>query len=1656
LEKLADQILLYLRNIKFIGCYEIDPDGRMLAPLLEISTNNPDEVDAGRRVVNSFVDQYKELNDLLQAISDLDDNCYETIYRHDITIHRKKRVDRFQWQVCSGIYAGSDGELVDCARRLNGSRNKAVPYAGAAICLEKNGTKLPKIEGRVSCFLPLSGVLGSSGIGFSINGAFDLDGSRTAITKEREGSFDAASARAEWNELLVTHAIAPALSRVIASIEISDAHSMLLLYSLFPLTDATFMKPFEKLSVCFLRLIADESVFRIADGSCVPLDDVRFIESEPSLQEALCLEEFPIPEPPLPDRLVHSLQVAGLELNDLDAESVYLHFLREEPVECLPHEFEKESLRSEQRVAAIVRFLAQQDWLDFNMLPLAIGLDGYLRTFPPYESPELFIGSDRHHKIFERFPEWFLDPKFVKSSKIRALEADGFTVMELSDVLKKIPEVLFEETSGYSRWDPNGMDSPNTQWLIVVLEELFDNLDYAESEEGERLLKQTPLIPADDNKLHLPGACSTPLLVANTEASFVDLLSTLGVRHFVLRPGHPLTPHLSRFQKEVGLLWSLDPCNLIDSIGDRCNDITADESIWKNEKMVSRLVDFLSKANLEEDEDLREGRENILRALPIWRDTSKVLGPLDDRCYLPGQFTAPLLKCSARIMAGEEQLTLLRKLGVSPIKRCEILSKHYIPDLDVFTQDDLFELAKWLRHEWVHLAEEHVDGEQGLLAKLRDRRILLDEHDRPARPEDLYLSNAAKLAQEVLGKNVRCPSPTRYEDNSELWANFFTRLGVLSSPSSQHLVDFIEQVIRNHDGTLPDAENQRSLIRILGHVREHWQSLYNHKVNTQEFGECFLHEFLAKTSWVPAYREEGAENRFGAWRQPEARLFQPKELVPFSVAARAASVLPVAPNTKHEFSSQARTLLDVVNLPPAVVVCTHLRNVAARFGNQPLAPEAYERMSKVLHEIFRGLAALETKADEDDDGSLISNLHDACAKLRDVACLPDTTLRCLRVPRDVYRSDAIGMSPIKATLKGKTDDIERGMKLLGRLEQPGIDDIADAMVRLRDRGTPLSEDEFKAVLACLRRLVTLYDVSPPAERVLVPLPNSERIICDPDKLLWVNDRYLGDQLHIEVGMRLHEEVPDRLLSYVSIPTLSQAEASVQGELINSGNTILNIRCKEIENLLRSPQFLDGLARVLKTECRQLTKVNVMWLSSTQVTAHCDVECAYNVRMPSGKTISLGSAKTAIAYGQVGEGGQFFVAESALKNSLLESHFARELRRQLDSEAPKSDNGSSAIRDMLMQSPESLEQTLDSLGFLSLSPAITETEVDDSTASSHYFGEEAWDADTAELSEMAVIDDSTQAHEDPQDDSRLSYEDDSKAEGLSLPHGRPRNTGWPSSSGKSDGKGYRPQGMGKGKIPPSKEKISRPARMTQGGESTHTEQNRVSKAVRQQDGFWISRPKTEQQAREEREKEDTHYDEDEDGRSLNVGKLAVGWVLQYEHSQQREAISMAHANPGYDVESRSGLMVERYIEVKGIDGAWGQNGVPMSSIQFFRATKPENPVNGNSSPMGDKFWLYVVEHVSDPAKVKIHMIQNPAARATQFRFDCGWRNAGKTAEGFSPLIPRRGMKIRKILDEGVYVEGEITRVDDNNYLVVRFANQIGSTIVYDPTRHLLLE
>jgi hypothetical protein len=85
------------------------------------------------------------------------------------------------------------------------------------------------------------------------------------------------------------------------------------------------------------------------------------------------------------------------------------------------------------------------------------------------------------------------------------------------------------------------------------------------------------------------------------------------------------------------------------------------------------------------------------------------------------------------------------------------------------------------------------------------------------------------------------------------------------------------------------------------------------------------------------------------------------------------------------------------------------------------------------------------------------------------------------------------------------------------------------------------------------------------------------------------------------------------------------------------------------------------------------------------------------------------------------------------------------------------------------------------------------------------------------------------------------------------------------------------------------------------------------------------------------------------------------------------------NPGFDLyESDSSGKPIRWVEVKSMTGSLLDRPVGLSCTQFDRAREK-----------GDAYWLYVVEHATDPEQARVLRIQNPVALARTFTFDRGW-------------------------------------------------------------------
>lgn len=153
----------------------------------------------------------------------------------------------------------------------------------------------------------------------------------------------------------------------------------------------------------------------------------------------------------------------------------------------------------------------------------------------------------------------------------------------------------------------------------------------------------------------------------------------------------------------------------------------------------------------------------------------------------------------------------------------------------------------------------------------------------------------------------------------------------------------------------------------------------------------------------------------------------------------------------------------------------------------------------------------------------------------------------------------------------------------------------------------------------------------------------------------------------------------------------------------------------------------------------------------------------------------------------------------------------------------------------------------------------------------------------------------------------------------------------------------------------------------------------------------SRPKHKEQwdrrllsyVRQKQEGESEADDQDNPSEhNLAVEIVARSAVCAYEKERGRVAEQMAQTHPGYDIISLNPLTGEdRFIEVKGVNGEWNQTGVGLSRLQF-----------SNAQDYGDRYWLYVVEFVSDPEHIRVHPIRSPATQVTSFMFDGNWRDA----------------------------------------------------------------
>jgi len=115
--------------------------------------------------------------------------------------------------------------------------------------------------------------------------------------------------------------------------------------------------------------------------------------------------------------------------------------------------------------------------------------------------------------------------------------------------------------------------------------------------------------------------------------------------------------------------------------------------------------------------------------------------------------------------------------------------------------------------------------------------------------------------------------------------------------------------------------------------------------------------------------------------------------------------------------------------------------------------------------------------------------------------------------------------------------------------------------------------------------------------------------------------------------------------------------------------------------------------------------------------------------------------------------------------------------------------------------------------------------------------------------------------------------------------------------------------------------------------------------------------------------------------MQIEDQAVSLIVSIEPRLQRTP----EGNLGFDLfESNGGGQQIRWVEVKSMTGTLEDRPVGLSHVQFECARKK-----------GDGYWLYVVEHATDPKQARVIRIQNPVGHVRTFTFDHGWSEIART-------------------------------------------------------------
>lgn len=1162
----------------------------------------------------------------------------------------------------------------------------------------------------------------------------------------------------------------------------------------------------------------------------------------------------------------------------------------------------------------------------------------------------------------------------------------------------------------FATWTPDAKEAPNEEWLTSVFQFFLDQP--AAWKPADDSVSKPCLVPDQHHQLWPAGNNLTPLLVpASLDPRLRAALETLDVQ--LVTGGAKLLHAIDGFAARFSKIWSVTPRDLADNLHES-------RAVWSAKllKYDSAICDpilqfFARRESLETFPHPTLGRADKLRELPLFPcQNDELVAITGNQCFIAAEVTPPAVTLPIKLLRPGTWKELLLALKVAPLKVRAIIQHVLLPNYAKLSRTDQIIALAWIRDHLEEALTEAGAEQEALLSALRSSALVIGSNNVLSQCCNLYIRND-KTVREVLGDIAVSPNEDLYGKDWDRWFPFFDRLNICKTPRPQSLachIDRLKKVFETKEESTPPptsetlAAVEQQLLSVLQHIVQNWPALRDGKIFFSGGETISFKEFLRSRTWCPPLRGDKNLKHLLIAAEPPLRLFPPGQLYPPILGHLVASLHHLLPIEQREAIPEAiREIVPEVVSPPVATVITHFCNLLTTLnGNASLDPKLIKTPLQRIYSYFGQLETAESAPIQ------------ATFAARD--CIYVGNEGRFRKPKDTFRESVSFATPWWSQVYFGLPEIEAGLSTLGRKDKPDLNDLCRLTREIHD-STPGQLDEqqeaqFIRILMRIEELLPDQD-SLPDMRLLdrdgCPVLSSELFFHDAT---WLDEKLEERPVHLH-----HPQIPTKLLTRLSIRRLSDyIITKPEGLWPESQNQEFLDRCADIENLFKTQEFITGLRRILSRSSIATSDLDLDWVSAIRVSAAKAIQCSHHV-MDNGKKVLLATSEEPF-FPTPKESASYSLTLSEAWADVLYEQVAVALQRWIGAEDLQD---LSPLAKILQCAPDHIESILDKLRVRRLEDkrATSDEEKKPEEGRSTLFDESGQEK-AAEGSE----------------DSKKQTDGGAGQQQGGQPQGgqqRPGSTGAiggqsGSQSGQTGGSDCQDDGRGSGG-----------GSATSGQRRTGRRSTATSRTEQKPKGRLLSYEATEAQRRQAEHDDDGADDQLQPNRE--IGDWAVHWVLQYERSQGRnpDPSNHIHNKPGFDVLCPVKAQQQeqpRYIEVKGIDGAWDVDGVPLYPAQMEFARQH-----------GDDFWLYVVEHARQPDKVKIHTIQNPAQKISQHRFDCGWKTVAAPPNTFKPNVPKVGSRIRwrqdgQLRTGRVATIGAMLQVDVENQLHTRIgiANQ----------------